>query len=85
MVVNPVSGGIDKLEFIEATVNFAAQKKQHLIHYETSGKDDISKIKALYKKHKSKRIIIIGGDGTIKMVAEAIENQEVILGLFPSA
>ena len=84
MVVNPVAGGIDKLEFIEATVNFTAQKKQHLIHYETSGKDDISKIKALYQKHTPERIIIIGGDGTIKMVAEAIENQEVILGILPA-
>ena len=84
MVVNPVSGGIDKFDFIEATVNFAAQKKQHLIQYETSGKDDLSKIKALCKKHKPERIIIIGGDGTIKMVAEAIENQDVILGIIPA-
>jgi len=84
MVVNPVSGGIDKLEFIEATANFVAKKKQHLIRYKTSKKEDISKIRALYLKYKPERIIIIGGDGTIKTVAEAIENQEVILGILPA-
>lgn len=84
MIVNPISGGINKLEIIEATENCAAQKKLHLIQYQTSGKEDISKIKALYEKYKPDRIIIIGGDGTIKMVAEAIENQDVILGILPA-
>ena len=84
MVVNPVSGGVDKFEFIDTVVNFTAKKKQNLIQYETTGIKDVSKIKALYKKHKPDRIIIIGGDGTIKMVAEAIENQDVILGILPA-
>ncbi len=84
LVSNPVSGGVDKFEFIDAVVNFAAQKKQLLIQYETSGNKDISKIKALYKKYTPDRILIIGGDGTLKMVAEAIANQDVILGLLPA-
>lgn len=84
MVVNPVSGGVDKLEFVDATVIFSAKKKQHLIQYITSGKEDVLKIKALYKKHNPERIIIIGGDGTLKIVAEAIENEDVILGLIPA-
>jgi diacylglycerol kinase (ATP) len=84
LVSNPISGGIDKLSFIDAVVFFTAKKNQHLIQYETSGKEDISKIKALYKKYKPERIIIIGGDGTIKMVAEAIANQNLIIGILPA-
>ena len=84
VIINPVSGAIDKTEYIEAVVFFAAIKKLKLVRYETSSHDDISKIKALYLKHKPERIIIIGGDGTIKMVAEAIGNQEVILGILPA-
>ena len=84
MIVNPVSGAIDKTEYIEAVVFFASKKKLNLVHYLTSAHDDISKIKALCIKYKPERIIIIGGDGTIKMVAEAIENQEVILGILPA-
>ncbi len=84
LVVNPVSGAIDKNEFIDATTLFAAKKQLNLIHYTTSGKDDISKIRILYSQYKPERVIIIGGDGTIKMVAEATEGLDVILGILPA-
>jgi len=84
MVVNPVSGNIDKSDFIDAAVLFTAKKKMNFILYETSGQDDISKIKALYKTYQPKRIIVAGGDGTLKMVAEAMENEDVILGILPA-
>lgn len=84
MIINPISGAIDKTEFVEAVVFFAAQKKLNLIQFKTSSKADISKIKVLYSKYKPERIIIIGGDGTIKMVAEAIEDQEVVFGILPA-
>ncbi len=84
MVVNLVSGGIDKSKFIKATKSFAVQKKRQFILYITSGVDDISKIQELYLTHKLDRISIAGGDGTIKMVAEAMEDQNVILGILPA-
>jgi diacylglycerol kinase (ATP) len=84
MIVNPVSGAIDKSKFIESTRFFAIQKKLNFILYTTSGVDDIPNIKTLYSTHKPERIIIAGGDGTIKMVAEAMENQNVILGILPA-
>ena len=84
LVVNPVSGAIDKSEFIDAATLFAAKERLNLIRYTTSGKEDISKIKLLYDQHKPERVIIIGGDGTIKMVAEATEGVDVILGILPA-
>lgn len=84
MIVNPISGAIDKAHFIEATALFAAQRNLNFVLYETSGNGDIPKIKNLYKKYKPDRIIIAGGDGTIKMVVDAIESQEVILGVLPA-
>lgn len=84
LVVNPVSGAIDKTEFIDATTLFATKENLNLIRYITSGKEDISKIRMLYNLHKPERVIIIGGDGTIKMVAEATEGQDVILGILPA-
>ena len=84
LVVNPISGDVDKSELIDAATLFAIKENLNLFVYTTSGDDDISKIKALYEKHKPQRIIIAGGDGTIKMVAEATEDQDVILGILPA-
>ena len=84
LVVNPISGAIDKSEFIEAVTFFATQENLNLIIYSTSGKDDIEKIQALYTLHQPQRILIAGGDGTIKIVAEAMKEKDVILGILPA-
>jgi diacylglycerol kinase (ATP) len=84
LVVNPVSGGLDKSELIESAKDFASQKDFHFKLYETSGNDDITKIRELYNQHLPQRIIVAGGDGTIKMVAEAMEHKDVILGIIPA-
>ena len=84
LVVNPISGAIDKTEFIEAATFFAIKENMNLVVFATTGKDDISKIRMLYDQHKPERTIVAGGDGTIKIVAEALENQNVIIGILPA-
>jgi diacylglycerol kinase family enzyme len=81
MIVNPVSGAIDKADFITATAKFSHQENFNFLSYETSGLDDAAKIRALYEQYKPERIIIAGGDGTIKLAADALENEEVIFGI----
>jgi len=84
MIVNPISGDVDKVAFTEAAKAFADKENLELILYETTGNDDISKIKALYETHKPERILVAGGDGTIKEVAEALEHHDVIIGILPA-
>jgi len=84
IVVNPVSGAVEKKEIVDSTLLFAKNENLESILYETSGTKDVENIKNLYNIHKPERIIIIGGDGTIRMVAEAIAKEDVILGIIPA-
>ena len=84
LVVNPVSGGFDKGELIDAVATFAVTEGVEMQVYETSGTEDLQKIKELYRLHQPERVIIAGGDGSIKLVAEALEHQDVILGILPA-
>lgn len=84
LVVNPISGDVDKTEILIKTLAFALECGIEIITYETSGNDDEKSIKKLYDLHKPERILIAGGDGTIKMVAESLEKQDVIFGILPA-
>nr|WP_315162509.1 diacylglycerol kinase family protein [uncultured Flavobacterium sp.] len=84
LVVNPISGDVDKSELIDATTIFAGNENLNLVIYNTSGASDIDNIKVLYETYNPERIIVAGGDGTIKMVAEAMENHDVIIGIIPA-
>ncbi len=83
-VVNPVSGDLDKSQLIEAVGFFAVNQHVHFELYETTGQDDLEQVKRLYEQLQPERIIVAGGDGTIKMVAEAVEPYDVVLGILPA-
>jgi diacylglycerol kinase (ATP) len=84
LVVNPISGDVDKTEILNKTLAFAEEFNVEIIVYETCGEKDEEAIKTLYSLHKPERILIAGGDGTIKMVGEALEKQDVIFGILPA-
>ena len=84
LVVNPISGGVDKSELVDAVKLFADTENINLIIYHTSGDSDQDNLKQLYATYQPERIIVAGGDGTIKMVAEALENDDVIIGILPA-
>ena len=84
LVVNPISGDVDKTEILTKTLAFAEEFNVAITVYETSGKEDEIAIKNLYNFHKPERILVAGGDGTIKMVGEALEKQDVIFGIIPA-
>ena len=84
MVVNPISGDLDKLEFVEAATLYCKNKKFELKIFYTTEKDDRKEIRRLYEENKPERVIIVGGDGTIKLVADALQNSDVIFGILPA-
>jgi len=84
LVVNPISGDLDKSEITTAVTAYAKKHKITILPYETTGKDDEKAIRDLYEEEKPQRILVAGGDGTVKMVAEALEKQDVVIGILPA-
>ncbi|WP_432671952.1 diacylglycerol/lipid kinase family protein [Flavobacterium sp. SM2513] len=84
MVVNPISGDMDKSEFIQEAKFFSDALNLRFVLYETTGKSDENAIKNLWELHKPERVLVAGGDGTIKMVAEALADFDSIIGILPA-
>lgn len=83
-IINPISGGNNKTELIKTVKEFAEKRNVHLVDYETTGENDVAKIQQLHKDCKPRRILVAGGDGTIKMVAEAMDGHNIIIGVLPA-
>jgi diacylglycerol kinase (ATP) len=84
LVVNPISGDLDKSDLLQTVQDFSAVNQFNLIVYETTGYQDFAAIQSLNDKYHLERIVIAGGDGTIKMVAETMENHDIIIGILPA-
>jgi YegS/Rv2252/BmrU family lipid kinase len=83
-IVNPISGNVDKTELMQDVMAFATKYSIEIIPYLTVGNpSDENAITALYKKFQPGRVIIAGGDGTIKQVAEILQNENATFGILP--
>lgn len=84
LVVNPISGDVDKSEILLKVLGFAETYGIEIVVYETTGENDGAAIRKLCDQHQPGRILIAGGDGTIKMVGEALVDCDVIFGILPA-
>lgn len=84
LIINPIAGDNDKTELTEIVRVFAEQQGVALIEYETTGNGDEAAITNLYKEHEPQRILVAGGDGTVKMVGETLAHKDVIIGILPA-
>ncbi|MFW5793630.1 MAG: phosphatase domain-containing protein [Bacteroidota bacterium] len=81
-VVNPKSGsGNEHNQALQSLKDIFGS--DFIDIYETTGKDDISIIKNKLKNDEPDTLIIGGGDGTVRMAAEAVENQDTPIGIIP--
>lgn len=84
LIVNPVSGDIDKEDMIHAVQQELYALNASLNIYRTTGKNDREAIENRVTNNDFDRIIIAGGDGTIKLVAEALMDKKVPMGIIPA-
>ena len=83
-IVNPISGNLNKEELIAEVKKNIAYKGYWLEIYQTCGKEDSAKLKSTLKNISPKRVLVAGGDGTIKMVAEVLSEFDLPLGIIPA-
>ena len=83
-VVNPVSGGKEKQDW-EASIRDFFKALPHSIEiYLLTGSNDSVSIKHHIDRIQPQKVVAVGGDGTVKQVAEIIAKKQIVLGILPA-
>lgn len=81
-ILNPLSGrGIDKNAILQSLREIAGSSQLEV--FETKGEHDAKRIKEKIKADKPEVIWIGGGDGTIRLVAGALEYTDIPMAVIP--
>ncbi len=82
-ILNPVSGNGDERENVIEMIN-ELMPDIKLEEFETTGKNDVEKIKKIISENQDyDGILIGGGDGTVKMVVEVLIGSDAPIGIIP--
>lgn len=85
LIINPISGSIqDKAETVkQIQASLEAHGCRLAKVWETTGKDDQQQILSLVEENPVDAILVGGGDGTVKMVAEVVLDLDQRVGIIP--
>lgn len=82
--MNPVAGGKHKANW-EAGIREHFKDRHHRFEiYNTTGIDDRESIGYWIDSWKPDRVVAVGGDGTLKLTAEALLGRDIPLCIFPA-
>ena len=83
-VVNPVSGGNDKTDWQKSITEYFHEKPHTADIFLLNGNDDQPRLQKQIEQLAPEMVVAVGGDGTVKMVAELIRDTSIILGILPA-
>lgn len=83
LVINPIAGGTDKEHVKKAVYKKASGMQSEVEVFETTGKKDGKAVRSLTDQEQFSRILVAGGDGTIREIADAIKKKDILLGILP--
>lgn len=83
-VVNPIAGGKEKRDWEIAIREFFKDSPCHIDFFVQTGKDDRPALQRQMDLLQPEIAVAVGGDGTVKMVAEMLKETEVRLGIIPA-
>lgn len=80
-IINPASGGKKKIQWEPLIRKHFAQLSYQIDFFILTGKGDAASINHLIKKLAPAKVVAVGGDGTISMVAEQLMNTSIPIGI----
>ncbi len=83
-VLNPVSGSKKKIQW-EPLIRKYFKGLPHTIEFFVlTGKDDKDSLRYWFEKFRPQRVVAVGGDGTISLVAKQLLGTDMALGILPA-
>jgi diacylglycerol kinase family enzyme len=83
-VINPVSGGGDKSAWLDAITIYFRTSPHKYEWYEMSGDGDAVSLKHWLEDYGPDRVVAVGGDGTLKFLAEQLLYSGVPVAFLPA-
>ena len=82
-IINPASGK-NNTDWNSIISDYFNEKQVQVVVYHLPQSCDLSQLKKKIDQVKPAKVIAVGGDGTVKLVAEALLNRDIPLGIFPA-
>lgn len=83
-VINPVSGGKEKNDWEASIRNYFKDKDDSIEIYLLTGKDDKVSIQHHMERIQPDKVVAVGGDGTVRMIAGMLKETQMTLGILPA-
>ena len=83
-VINPRSGTKGKIAWEPAIRNFFTNLQHSFDFFLLDGKDDATSLQYWIKTLNPQRVIAVGGDGTVSLVAEQLLGSQIAMGILPA-
>jgi diacylglycerol kinase (ATP) len=83
-VINPVSGGKKKQDWEAAIRQYFKDRTDTIEFYVMTGTNDKISIRHYIERIQPDRVVAVGGDGTVKMLAGLLKETKVPLGILPA-
>jgi diacylglycerol kinase family enzyme len=83
-IINPIAGGKEKKDWETAIREFFRDSDYAFEFYIQTGQSDKASIQQYIEKFRPSTVVAIGGDGTVKLVAEIVKETTMCLGIIPA-
>lgn len=84
VVINPISGDLEKDDLKNKIEQDLSRRHHEHYVFETTGTADKEKIENLINTQNPDLVLVVGGDGTIQLVAQSIMDKNVSVGIIPA-